>query len=123
MTGALPAQVELTLPQWIPDAVAGAGVVTGDQAKVALAIELSRRNVEAGTGGPFGAVVFGPDDRVVAAAVNRVVPTTCSLAHAESLAYMLAQQRLGRTRLNRDENDQPIGPYVLATSSQPCCQC
>lgn len=123
MTGALPAQVELTLPQWIPDAVAGAGVVTGDQAKVALAIELSRRNVEAGTGGPFGAVVFGSDDRVVAAAVNRVVPTTCSLAHAESLAYMLAQQRLGRTRLNRDENDQPIGPYVLATSSQPCCQC
>lgn len=123
MTGALPAQVELTLPQWIPDAVAGAGVVTGDQAKVALAIELSRRNVEAGTGGPFGAVVFGPDDRVVAAAVNRVVPTTCSLAHAESLAYMLAQQRLGRTRLNRDENAQPIGPYVLATSSQPCCQC
>lgn len=123
MTGALPAQVELTLPQWIPDAVAGAGVVTGDQAKVALAIELSRRNVEAGTGGPFGAVVFGPDDRVVAAAVNRVVPTTCSLAHAEALAYMLAQQRLGRTRLNRDENDQPIGPYVLATSSQPCCQC
>lgn len=123
MTGALPSQVALTLPAWIPDAVAGVGAVADDQDKVALAIELSRRNVEAGTGGPFGAVVFGPDDRVVAAAVNRVMPANCSLAHAEAMAYMLAQQRLGRARLNRDDDDRPMGPFVLATSSQPCCQC
>ena len=90
---------------------------------MALAIELSRRNLQAGTGGPFGAVVFGPDDRVVAAAVNRVMPGNCSLAHAEAMAYMLAQQRLGRARLNRDDDGQPLGRFVLATSSQPCCQC
>ena len=119
----LPARVELSLPDWIPDAVAGAGAVAGDVDKVALAIELSRRNVDAGTGGPFGAVVFGPDDRVVAAAVNRVMPMSSSLAHAEAMAYMLAQQRLGRARLNRDDEDRPLGPFVLATSSQPCCQC
>lgn len=119
----LPARVELSLPDWIPDAVAGAGAVIGDVDKVALAIELSRRNVDAGTGGPFGAVVFGPDDRVVAAAVNRVMPMSSSLAHAEAMAYMLAQQRLGRARLNRDDEDRPLGPFVLATSSQPCCQC
>lgn len=119
----LPARVELSLPDWIPDAVAGAGAVVGDTDKVALAIELSRRNVDAGTGGPFGAVVFGPDDRVVAAAVNRVMPMSSSLAHAEAMAYMLAQQRLGRARLNRDDEDRPMGPFVLATSSQPCCQC
>ncbi len=122
-TGALPARVELTLPDWIADAVAGVGAVAGDQDKVALAIELSRRNLQAGTGGPFGAVVFGPDDRVVAAAVNRVMPGNCSLAHAEAMAYMLAQQRLGRARLNRDDDGQPLGRFVLATSSQPCCQC
>lgn len=121
--GALPARVELTLPDWIADAVAGVGAVAGDQDKVALAIELSRRNLQAGTGGPFGAVVFGPDDRVVAAAVNRVMPGNCSLAHAEAMAYMLAQQRLGRARLNRDDDGQPLGRFVLATSSQPCCQC
>lgn len=121
--GVLPDRVELTLPGWIPDAVAGTGVVTGDQAKVALAIELSRRNIAAGTGGPFGAVVFGPDDRVVAAAVNRVMPGNCSLAHAEAMAYMLAQQRLGRARLNRDDEGRPLGRFTLATSSQPCCQC
>lgn len=122
-TAPLPAQVELTLPDWINEAVAGVGAVAGDEAKVALAIALSRRNVDAGTGGPFGAVVFGPDDRVVAAAVNRVMPQGCSVAHAEMMAYMLAQRHLGRPRLNRDANDQPVGPYVLATSAQPCCQC
>lgn len=122
-TAPLPTQVELTLPDWISEAVAGVGAVAGDEAKVALAIALSRRNVDAGTGGPFGAVVFGPDDRVVAAAVNRVMPQGCSVAHAEMMAYMLAQRHLGRPRLNRDANDQPLGPYVLATSAQPCCQC
>lgn len=121
--GLLPARVELTVPDWIPAAVANAGALADDASKVALAIELSRRNVEAGTGGPFGAVVFGPDDRVVAAAVNRVLPGSCSLAHAEAMAYMLAQQRLGRARLNRDEVGRPLGRFVLATSSQPCCQC
>jgi len=123
MAGGLPARIELTLPDWVREAVDDTGPVAGDEARVALAIELSRRNVDAGTGGPFGAVVFGPDGRVVAAGVNRVTPHACSLAHAETMAYMLAQQRLGRRRLNRDEDDRPAGPFVLATSAQPCCQC
>lgn len=122
-TGPLPERIELTLPAWVHDAVAAAGPCPDDASRVALAITLSRRNVEAGTGGPFGAVVFGPDGGVVAAGVNRVTPHACSLAHAETMAYMLAQQRLGRVRLNRDDHDRPVGPYVLATSSQPCCQC
>jgi tRNA(Arg) A34 adenosine deaminase TadA len=90
---------------------------------MALAIELSRRNVEAGTGGPFGAVVFGPDNHVVAVGVNCVLPLSCSVAHAEIMAFMLAQQTLGRARLNRDVDDRPVGPYTLAASAQPCCQC
>lgn len=111
-------QVHLTLPAWINDHVDAERSYPGDAAKVALAIELSRLNVEARSGGPFGAVVFGPDDRVIAAAVNRVVPNTTSLAHAENMAYMLAQQRLQTPRLN-----DVLSPVVLATSSQPCCQC
>ncbi|KAF1686515.1 tRNA-specific adenosine deaminase [Pseudoxanthomonas broegbernensis] len=112
------AQVHLTLPAWIHDAVDPAAVFAGDEAKVALAIELSGRNVQARSGGPFGAVVFGPDDRVIAAGVNRVVPHATSLAHAENMAYMLAQQRLQNPRLN-----DVLAPVTLATSSQPCCQC
>lgn len=113
-----PLEVRLLQPGWLPGAVDMARAYATDEAKVALAIELSRRNVQAGTGGPFGAVVFGPGDRIVAAAVNRVLPQACTLAHAENFAFMLAQQRVGRARLNDDG-----ARYTLATSAQPCCQC
>ncbi len=111
-------QIHLTLPAWTHDLIDLAAAYASDEDKVALAIELSRRNVDANTGGPFGAVVFGPDHRVVAIGVNRVMPHTCSLAHAENMAYMLAQQRLQTPRLN-----DRMAPVTLATSSQPCCQC
>ena len=117
------AQVHLTLPAWVHDAVDAARAYPSDAEKVALAIALSKHNIEAGTGGPFGAAVFGPDDRIIAIGVNRVVPHACSVAHAEMMAYMLAQGRTQRLRLNRDADDAPIGPITLATSSQPCCQC
>jgi tRNA(Arg) A34 adenosine deaminase TadA len=112
------AQVHLTLPAWVHDAIDPAAAFVSDEDKVALAIELSRINTEAGTGGPFGAVVFGPDHRIISIGVNRVVPQTTSLAHAENMAYMLAQQRLQTPRLN-----DVLAPVTLATSSQPCCQC
>lgn len=118
------AQVHLTLPAWVHEHVDTARTYPGDEAKVALAIELSRRNIEAGSGGPFGAAVFNADDdRIVSVGVNRVLPQACSVAHAETMAYMLAQQRLQRARLNRDLDDRVIGRFVLATSAQPCCQC
>ncbi|HYG07356.1 MAG TPA: nucleoside deaminase [Stenotrophomonas sp.] len=112
------AQVHLTLPAWVHEYVDPSMAYSGDAAKVALAITLSRLNVEARSGGPFGAAVFGPDDRIIAVGVNRVVPHSTSLAHAENMAYMLAQQRLQTPRLN-----DVLKPITLATSSQPCCQC
>lgn len=117
------AQVHLTLPTWVHDAVDASQAFPGDEQKVELAIELSARNIDAGSGGPFGAVVFDADDRIVSIGVNRVLPQTCTLAHAENMAYMLAQQRLQRARLNMDEAGNRVGRYTLATSSQPCCQC
>jgi tRNA(Arg) A34 adenosine deaminase TadA len=115
--------VQLALPRWVVDVINVPRVYGDDNAKVMLAIELSRRNVSEGTGGPFGAVVFGPDDRVVSVGVNCVLPLACSVAHAETMACMLAQRHLGRARLNRDADNRPVGPYSLAASAQPCCQC
>ena len=115
----LQAQVHLTLPVWVHEAVDLSRAYPGDEAKVALAIELSRLNVEYASGGPFGAVLFDAEDRVVSAGVNRVVPMASSLAHAENMAYMLAQQKLQSPRINA----ALPGPVTLATSSQPCCQC
>lgn len=119
----LPARVHLQLPAWVHEVADPARACAGDAAKVELAIALAARNIAEGTGGPFGAVVFGPDDRIVAAGVNVVLPQSTSLAHAENMAYMLAQQALGRARLNLDAEGRPCGPYTLATSAQPCCQC
>lgn len=114
----LPMQIHLTLPPWIAEMVDGSHRYASDEERVGLAIALSRRNIEHGEGGPFGAVVFNTEGRVVSVGVNRVVPQTCSVAHAEMMAYMGAQQRLASFRINAGG-----GRYALATSAQPCCQC
>ncbi|MCW5579117.1 MAG: nucleoside deaminase [Dokdonella sp.] len=114
----IPAQLHLTLPLWLREHVDSQRLYEDDAAKVGLAIELARGNVEHRAGGPFGAAVFTAMGRLVAVGVNRVVPQNCSVAHAEMMAYMLAQQRLQRYRLNDDGNR-----FIVATSAQPCCQC
>jgi tRNA(Arg) A34 adenosine deaminase TadA len=111
-------QVHLTLPAWAHELVDDSRVFPDADSMVGLAIELSRLNIERGTGGPFGACVFTEEGKLVAIGVNRVVSMNCSVAHAEIMAYMAAQQRLQVFRLNA------IGQkIILATSSQPCCQC
>ena len=66
MSMPLLAQLHLTLPVWTHELELEGRDFAGDEAKVAFAIELSRRNVEARSGGPFGAAVFDGNDRVVA---------------------------------------------------------
>lgn len=114
----LPLQIHLTLPPWIGDVADERRLYATDEDKVGLAIALARHNVESSHGGPFGAAVFNEAGRLMSAGVNRVVPQTCSVAHAEMMAYMTAQQRLAAFRLNEQG-----GHYTLATSAQPCCQC
>jgi len=114
----LPLQIHLTLPPWVEDVADTQRRYMTDEERVRLAIDLSQRNIEHGQGGPFGAAVFDEHGRLIAAGVNRVIPQTCSVAHAEMLAYMAAQQRLASYRLNEQG-----GHYTLATSAQPCCQC
>ena len=111
-------QIHLTLPPWISDVIDESQPYHTDHEKLALVIELSRRNIEHGHGGPFGAAVFDPQNRLISVGVNRVMSQTCSAAHAEMMAFMSAQQRLGQARIN-----EAGGRYTLASSAQPCCQC
>jgi len=115
-------QIHLTLPAWIHQEVDVQRPYRDDDSKIALAIQLARRNVELGTGGPFGAAVFDGNGRVLGVGVNRVVPQTCSVAHAEMMAFMSAQQRTQQFRLNDEQGVLPR-PIALATSAQPCCMC
>ena len=77
------------------------------------AIELSRSHMEAGEGGPFGAVVV-KDGVVVAEGWNRV--TTCHdpTAHAEVTAIREACAALGTFELRGCE---------IYTSCEPCPMC
>jgi tRNA(Arg) A34 adenosine deaminase TadA len=111
-------QVHLVLPPWVHQLLDPSALYPTAQDQMRLAIELAQRNVERRTGGPFGAAIFNEHGRLVSVGVNRVVPQNCSAAHAEMMAFMLAQQRLQRFRLNEDGHR-----FVLATSAQPCCQC
>lgn len=85
-----------------------------------LVTTLSQLNIEQGTGGPFGAGVFRLDThQLVAPGVNLVLSSRSSLAHAEIVAIMMAQEALGVHDLG--ENGQP--PHELVTSCEPCAMC
>ena len=104
----------ISIPKFVDEVVAAAGTIDHDEARMRLAIALSRANVERG-GGPFGAVLFA-GFQVIAAGVNLVLDTGYSIAHAEIVALMRAQQRLAAERGNP-------GSLTLVTSTEPCCQC
>jgi tRNA(Arg) A34 adenosine deaminase TadA len=103
----------ITIPPFVAEVVSDAGPFDSDEARMRLAIALARANVERG-GGPFGAVVFC-GAAVVAAGVNRVLDVGFSIAHAEIVALMHAQQLLSGI--------PAAGPLRLVTSTEPCCQC
>jgi tRNA(Arg) A34 adenosine deaminase TadA len=111
---AQPAPLQITIPTFVDELVERAGTLDDDEAFVRLAIALSRENVEQG-GAPFGAVV-GQGNRVVAAGVNRVLASGMSIAHAEIVTLMRAQQVV-------QAGPQLTGDMTLYTSTEPCCQC
>lgn len=88
--------------------------------RMRLAVQLARENVLRKTGGPFGAAVFERDSGVlVSAGVNSVTRLQNSVLHAETLALMLAQHRLGSFTLNAPG----LPAHELVTSCEPCAMC
>ena len=85
-----------------------------------LVVELSRLNVERETGGPFGAAIFERETgRLLAPGVNLVVASSCSVAHAEMVAIMIAQQVVG----DFDLGSEGKPAYELYASTEPCAMC
>ena len=88
--------------------------------RMGLVIDLARRNVDAGTGGPFGAAVFDMQTgRLVAPGVNGVIPANCSVAHAEVMAIMVAQKIMG----SYDLGGEGLPPMELVSTTEPCSMC
>ena len=85
-----------------------------------LVITLARKNVDEGTGGPFGAGIFEMlTGRLIAPGTNMVMSANCSVAHAEIVAMMLAQKRMGSYDLGADR----LPAMELVSSTEPCAMC
>ncbi len=114
-------EIVLNLPDWVNSLVEGsAGVFPTVEERMRFVIELSRQNVERRTGGPFGAGIFEQKSgRIIAAGVNQVESSKCSIAHAEILTIALAQKTLG----NYDISGEQGAGFELVTSTEPCAMC
>lgn len=77
------------------------------------AIELGRKGMEAGDGGPFGAVVV-KNGEIIGEGWNRVIATNDPTAHGEMIAIRDACKRTKSFNLNGCE---------LYTSGEPCPMC
>jgi guanine deaminase len=77
------------------------------------AIQLSQEHMQAGHGGPFGAVIV-KDAKIIAEGWNQVLSTNDPTAHAEVQAIRKASQNLGCFDLTGAE---------IYTSCEPCPMC
>lgn len=84
------------------------------QANLLAAIDVGRAGMIARHGGPFGAVIVGPDGRQVAEGCNRVTSSNDPTAHAEVTAIRAACAALGTFDL---------AGCTLYTSCEPCPMC
>jgi guanine deaminase len=77
------------------------------------AIELSRRNMETGAGGPFGAVIV-KDGVIIGEGWNQVTSKNDPTAHAEVVAIRTACANVANFDLSQS---------VIYTSCEPCPMC
>jgi tRNA(Arg) A34 adenosine deaminase TadA len=115
------ADILLQLPPWMKHFVAEeqTPLHTAEE-RMQLVIKLVQLNIEQRTGGPFGAAVFNMETgELISAGVNLVVPSSCSMAHAEMIAISCAQQKLG----NFDLGAAGLPHFELVSSSEPCAMC
>ncbi len=107
----------IDLPDWLETKCEKSGIIDNVEERMTFVIELGKENVARNTGGPFAAAVFNLDDSgLVSAGVNVVVDQRTSIAHAEIMALIMAQEKLGTHRLEQ-------GNYELVSSAQPCAMC
>lgn len=107
----------LILPEWILSETNYQTVKKTDAEKTDFVLDLVIKNIEHKTGGPFAAAIFNKETHeLISAGVNLVVEQSCSPAHAEIVAIIMAQEKLKKFRL--DDNN-----YALVSSAQPCAMC
>jgi tRNA(Arg) A34 adenosine deaminase TadA len=111
--------IRIALPDWTAALLEYGRAYPAPEDRMRLAIELARQNVETG-GGPFGAAVFEQESgRLIGAGVNLVVPLNNSVLHAEIVAFMDAEARVGSYTLAAEG----LPAHEVVTSCEPCAMC
>jgi tRNA(Arg) A34 adenosine deaminase TadA len=112
--------VHIEYPAWVDTLVDWERTYANDDDKMRLAIDISRENVERGTGGPFGAAIFEiGSGRLVSVGMNSVVRLNNCTLHGEMVAFMMAQQQVQSFTLNAPN----LAAHELITSCEPCAMC
>lgn len=107
-------------PAWAEPFVDWERVYSERADRMGLAVALARENVLQRTGGPFGAAVFEAESgRIVSVGMNLVVPQNNSALHAEVVALMTAEARVGSYTLGAPGMPR----HELVTSCEPCAMC
>ena len=114
-------ELNLELPEWIDTFLAEYPVVISSmETQMRFVLDLTERNIREKTGGPFGAAVFEQESgKLVSVGVNVVVEQNCSAAHAEMMALMLAQKKIG----HYDLGDARFPAHRLVSSGKMCAMC
>jgi len=116
----IPIGIAIELPEWAAEFLRGIPrEYPAPEDRMRLAIDLARKNVRSGTGGPFGAAVFTRDGRLISAGMNLVTALNCSILHAEIVALVLAQQKLERYDLSNGGKEC----FELVSAAEPCAMC
>ncbi|HUG02407.1 MAG TPA: nucleoside deaminase [Longimicrobiales bacterium] len=113
-------RITIDHPPWLEREIDWALRLSTVHERMRWVIELVEEQVRRGTGGPFAAAVFEAESgALVGVGLNRVVPLNNCCLHAEVVAIMVAQARVGSYSLGRD--GMPV--HELVTSCDPCAMC
>ena len=116
----IPDHIEFQLPDWLQAYCDRYSPSTDPAQQMHFVVEAAQRNVVSATGGPFAAGVFvQASGELVALGVNLVTHQGLSVLHAEMVALMVAQRRLGSFDLSL----VPEGSLCLVSSAEPCAMC
>lgn len=111
-----PADISISMPDWLWSVAHAERLYQTVEERMSAVLDLVALNIADG-GGPFAAAVFDSTGRLVGPGVNRVVPASAPIAHAEIVAIAAAGQQLGSWDL------RSLGQFQLVTSTEPCAMC
>jgi tRNA(Arg) A34 adenosine deaminase TadA len=111
--------IKVELPGWVAELATYGTPYPAAEDRMRLCIDLARNNVAQG-GGPFGAAIFELDSGfLVGVGVNLVVPLNNSVLHAEMVAFMDAEARVGSYTLAAEG----LPAHEVVTTCEPCAMC